>query len=194
MLCCAFARRTMIKKPIVLHGIGQINGYYIFKNTGNGVHMNDFVVSLIQAWLQMGKNYLVNFQMTPVVEKTAALLDQQWKDKTPDQCEWDIIECLEKVKMKKPRTARDEFVAVMGRDILKRKKSMQVIISSYKVLADDENIISLNDFISLDSVVCRSFDVITGETITFPVQDWFKEKHSREYATPTWGRRSLRSP
>jgi hypothetical protein len=70
----------------------------------------------------------------------------------------------------------------MRKDVLKRKKAQQAVISSYKVLADDTNIIDLNAFISLDSVVCRTFDVITGKTISFPVQDWFKEKHYRQYA------------
>jgi hypothetical protein len=69
---------------------------------------------------------------------------------------------------------------------------MQVIISSHKVLADDTNIIDLNAFISLDSVVCRTFDVITGETISFPVQDWFKDKHYRQYALVLHGDSNLR--
>ena len=45
MLCCAFARRTLVKNPTVLHGVWQINGYFIFKNVGSGVHVNGFVVN-----------------------------------------------------------------------------------------------------------------------------------------------------
>ena len=66
------------------------------------------------------------------------------------------------------------------------------------MLADDTNVIDLNAFISLDSVVCKTFDVITGNAISFTVQDWFKEKHYRQYALvlhgDSKGRRSLRSP
>ena len=51
----ALARRTLVKKPIVLHSFGQISTYYIFKNVGIGIHVNDFVVNLIQAWLQIGR-------------------------------------------------------------------------------------------------------------------------------------------
>ena len=47
ILCCAFA--TLVKRPITLHGVGQNNGYYIFKNIGNGPHMTDVVVNLIHA-------------------------------------------------------------------------------------------------------------------------------------------------
>jgi len=145
MLCCAFARRTLVKKPIVLHGVGQINGYYIIKNkVMNSTNLNDFAVNLIQAWLQIGTSYLVNFKTIPVAEMTASILDQQWKDKTLDQCEWGI---------------------------LRRKRSMQVVISSYKVLAEDENVISLKAFVALDSVLCKTSDVLTGELISIPVLD-----------------------
>ena len=99
----------------------------------------------------------------------AARLDEQWKNKTMDECEWDIIECTEKVKLKKQRTARDEYVAVMGSDILRRKKSMQCVMSSYKILAEDEKILSLSDFVALHDVVCKTCDVLTGELISFPV-------------------------
>jgi hypothetical protein len=51
--------------------------------------------------LQIGTSYLLNCKATPVDEMTSAILDEQWSDKTIDQCEWDNIECTEKVKLKK---------------------------------------------------------------------------------------------
>ena len=59
------------------------------------------------------------------------------------------------------------------------------------MLAGDINIIDLSDFISLDSAVCKTFDVITGESISFPVQGWFKEKRHRQYALVLHGDSNL---
>jgi hypothetical protein len=49
---------------------------------------------------------------------------------------------------------------------LKRKKAQHVVM-----LAEDENIISISDFVALDSVLCKTFDVLTGEMISIPVLD-----------------------
>jgi hypothetical protein len=73
---------------------------------------------------------------------TPEVLLKQWADMTVEQCNWDILDCVDKVKMKRQRTSRDEYVATMGNEVLKRKQAlMHGGGCSFKVMADDRKII-----------------------------------------------------
>ena len=140
---------------------------------------NEFIVKIIEAWLKIGTNYMLNFAFNKMQVMTVAILEEQWKNKTYDECELDVLECSERVRLKRRRTERDVYVSVMGRDILRRKKSMQLAISSYRFAAEDEKILAVSDFVALDTVVCRTFDVMTGDIVAFPVLDWLRDRHFR---------------
>ena len=92
------------------------------------------------------------------------------------------MDATDKIKMKRLKTERDEFVAKMGKDVLRMKKTMlNANGSSYKIMADDTKIIDIGDFINLGSITCETFDIITGELVQFQLLDWWTSKFYRRY-------------
>ena len=180
--CCVIARRTKVRQAISLSRIDHISRMMSFKclDTQRNA-LNNLAISLLRAWLKVGVKYMTNFKIEEPTAITAATLLSQWASMTVEQCDWDIVECTEKVRLKRPRTDRDEYVTKMGALVLKAKKEGMNNISSYVCLAENANHIELMNFVHLDTLVRKSFDVITGNAISFFLPDWLTGKFYRQY-------------
>ena len=42
---------------------------------------------------------------------------------------------------------------------------------------DGDRFLDISSFVNTETVMCRTFNVITGELIEFPVMEWLTEKH-----------------
>ena len=78
------------------------------------------------------------------------------------------------------------------------KKTMQNSNgSSYVINTDDHKIIDISEFINMDSIVCKSFDVVTGEPVQLQLLNWWRTSstaatRSCSTGTATLARRSSR--
>jgi hypothetical protein len=84
----------------------------------------------------------------------------------------DILTSEEKVVMKYPHTARDLYLHKMGRKVFTYLKEKRTAPNLSLELATDTKLLGLGGFDHLGSVVCRTFNVIDGSLIQFPVTDW----------------------
>ena len=119
--------------------------------------LNALAVPFIKAWLSV-----INFKYEEPDEIDCSTLLTEWENMTIDKCDLDIITCMEKVKLKRVRTDRNEYVAKMAKDILTRKKEQLHGGSSYRCFADNADYIQLTDFIHV-------------------LADWFTKKFYRQY-------------
>ena len=74
-------------------------------------------MQILKTWLQVGVEYVANFVIEELDEMDSRTLSRQWESLTVEQCSWEIIEVVEKTMLKKPKTARDDLVASMGKDL-----------------------------------------------------------------------------
>jgi len=110
------------------------------------------------------------------------VLARQWESLTVEQCNSEILDATEKVRMKKQRTTRDDLIAKMGKAVLQQKKDSFAATSGLKKLADDPKNLHLDEFTDLDLIVCKTFNVITGVTIEFSLLDWVRLKLYKKLA------------
>ena len=134
---------------------------------------------------------MVNFEIVVADVIDCSILARQWDLLSVGQCIDEIIASTEKVKLKKQHTARDELVAKMGNAVLKRKRNAMKSTSSFTFFADNPEFITLGNFINLDNVICKTFDVITGKKITFPVMEWITKSYYKQYTLCLHGNSDL---
>lgn len=153
----AVCRRTQVKKSLVIQGVDGIIKYYtINAKTCNPKNVNLVIVAIIKAWEKVGTNYIKNYDVISPTNVNSFQLYREWENLTIDQVQWEILEATEKVRLKRPHSDRDELVAKMGRDLLRRKREAMTANSAFKRFADDSTIIPLTGFINLDKIVCRT--------------------------------------
>ena len=184
--CTATCRRANAKRKFVMN-VCPITDIYTIK-TVNNKHsdFNSNLVHLLNGWLRVGHTVAVNFAINePRKSMTSRDLDAKWTSVglTNEQIEWSIIDAEEKVKLKKPRTEEEYLASVMGRSILRarRDNTGNTNQSSHKLPADSPQYVNMEDFLNLDTVMCKSINVLTGEMIQFPLTDWITSKHYVQY-------------
>ena len=182
-MCCAVARRTKVKNVMRFNDHFDIKSFFLLKTKDvNNRDLGAFAVKILIAWLKVGSTYIVNFEIVHPLLMDSGVLLGQWRDLSLGACQRDILDATDKIKMKRHKTDRDEFVAKMGQDVLRMKKTMQnANCSSYVVNTDDHRIIDISAFIHTDTITCKTFDVITGGIVHFPLLDWWNHKFYRRY-------------
>ena len=107
--CCAFVRRKSARKKIHIEGVA-IKNKYVIKNVG-AHHHSSMIVKAIKAMLTASQAYTVNFDIIPPAETTGESLYKQWESLTVEECQWDILSSVEKVRKKQRTTERDVTIA-----------------------------------------------------------------------------------
>jgi len=87
-----------------------------------------------------------------------------------------ILEAEEKLKCKRPHTSRESFIAMMGRRVMAHLASTTSVPSSV-LYTDGDRFLDISSFVNTETVMCRTFNVITGELIEFPLMEWLTQKH-----------------
>jgi len=182
----AICRRASAKRKFML-SICPFTDIYAMRASNN--KHNDFnsnMVHLLKDWLMVGYCIMCNFTITdPQKSMTARDLDAKWTSMglSNNQIEWCIIEAEERAKMKRPRT-EENLTATMGRIIQRARKENQYCTktSAHKMPADSPNYVKMEDFQNIDTVVCRTFNVLTGAMVECQLLDWVQSKHYVQYA------------
>jgi hypothetical protein len=106
----------------------------------------------------------------------------------------DILGCEERSSptLKRPHTARDIYVKVMGRKLAAHMKDLRENSPSSSIKYIDgtgpsDLPISLDDCDNLDMVRCRTFNVQTGALIEFPLVDWLRMRKWRSMTLILYG-------
>ena len=107
--CCAFVRRKSARKKMHIEGVA-IKNKYVIKNVG-AHHYSSMIVKAIKSMLTASQGYTVNFDILPPAETTGESLYKQWESLTVEECQWDILSSLEKVR-KKLRTTTERDVTI----------------------------------------------------------------------------------
>eukprot|EP00973_Karenia_brevis_P020034 2749792-Karenia_brevis.AAC.1 len=82
---------------------------------------------------------------------------QEWKNLSEYQIQADITQC--KSIKKKDRNARQDYVAMNYVQLEKMRKSMDASKDGLKVMANNDNIISIQQFDPPPSqIMCKTFD------------------------------------
>ena len=87
-----------------------IKNRYVLKNVAAHQH-SSMIVKAIKAMLSASQEYTVNFDILPPAETTGESLYKQWESLTVEECQWDILASLEKVRKKQRTTERDVTIA-----------------------------------------------------------------------------------
>ena len=176
--CSAVFRRT---KPRVRFRIPPALGIVVdnvwsLKTTGlHASLLANATYEFLQAWGQTGGEMKVNFELLTVQVWTKDLVLAAWSPLSPDEIMMDILTCEEMVVMKRKFSARDLYISKMGRKLLAYLRDVRLTANTCIELATNPDLMSLESFDHLGNVVCRTFDVITGALIQYPVMDWLKK-------------------
>ena len=134
----------------------------------------DLTFEVLQAWGQTGGDMRVNFRLVYVSTWTVAHLTEAWAPLSHDEILIDILLCKEKTVMKRRASPRDIYVSKMGREILAYLMGVRSASNTSVELTSNPELMPLEAFDHLDNVVCRTFDVVTGALIQYPVRDWLR--------------------
>jgi hypothetical protein len=191
-VCSAICRRTKPRSKLNLDGF-NFNHIFTFKDIrGKRTHdFNKLTYSVLNAWLKCGTNYKLNFDIMVGSELTLEGFIEEWANLTDKEVERIILEAEEKVKVNKIFSDRDQYIATMGRKILTHRQTPGAALPCVFYLDGNINLLSLNDFVNLDLVKCKTFDVITGAIIQFEISKWFSQKYFKDYTLVIMGDSSL---
>ena len=176
--CSAVCRRTKVRSRFRLPEALEltVGNVWSFKLVGKSAStVADFTYEFLQAWGQTGGAMRVNFQMLQVETWTADLVLMGWSHLSHDEIMRDILNCKEKTVMKRRFSARELFVSRMGREILTYLEGVRSSANTSLELTTNPDLMALEAFDHLDGIVCRTFDVITGALIQYPVIDWLRQ-------------------
>ena len=141
--------------------------------------------------MKAGGAIKTNFSVgTAIVQLTVGDLKEEWAGLTKDEMESIILLAEEKVKCKRPHTARESFICTMGRKVLAHLTSSCSTPACVKYTHHDD-FIPVEKFINVSGIVCRSFDVISGAMVEFPVVEWVSGGRFREYTLVLHGDSNL---
>ena len=132
-----------------------VKSFFLLKARGvNNRDLNAYAVKTLRAWLMVGSRYLANFKIVEPPVMNCDVLLGQWNDLTLEAFQRDILDATDKIKMKRQKNERDEFVAKMGKEVRRMKKTMlNSNGSSCIICADNNKIIDIGDFTNLDAIV-----------------------------------------
>ena len=190
--CTAVCRRTACRRKFKLREY-KIDHIFALRNIKgcSKQKTNAMILMLIEAWLQAGESIKVNF----IIDKTAPLLTvadlkDEWAGLTKDEIEGIILLAEEKVKCKRPHTARESFISTMGRKVLAHLTSSSSVPACVKYVNHDDYI-PVERFVGVSGIICRTFDVISGALVEFPVLEWVSGGHFREHTLVLHGDSNL---
>ncbi len=153
---------------------------------------NSMLVNLVRAWLLTGTRCRRNFSVSAVIAPiTIGDLRNEWALMDARDIEWHIMECEQLVKSKRPYTAKEAFVAAMGRKVLQHRNSSS---SSPACVVYVDNLrapIALHEFLDVASLTCRTFCPLDGHIVEFPLLAWREQRHYLQYTLVLYGDSSL---
>ena len=152
---------------------------------------DDFVFDLLAAWLQSGSNSKVNFEVkTSISESTVEDLKEEWRGHTKDEIEAVILAAEEKVRCGRAHSQKEKFINKMGRKVMAHVMSACPSPACVRYVGGHD-MIGLAQYVGVADVVCRTFDVIGGGLIEFPVLSWLTENRFKEYTLVLHGDSNL---
>ena len=175
--CSAVFRRTRPRTKFNLPATLQITitNLYAFRLQGKtSAQVADLTFQFVQAWGQTGGELKVNFMVELNVIWTNDQLITTWSQLTEVEIQKDILNCKEKVRLKRKPTSREIYVSLMGREVSIYMAGVRAPTNTSQEMAANPDLMSLESFDHLDHVVCRTFDVVTGALIQYPVSDWLR--------------------
>ncbi len=95
------------------------------------------------------------------------------------------------VKSKPPFTARESFVAKMGRKVLQHRSSASSSPACVVYVDSLRSPIALPEFVNVASLVCRTICPLDGHIIEFPLLAWREQRHYLQYTLVLYGDSSL---
>ena len=113
-----------------------------------------------------------NFELAEVGFWTKEMVLASWAPMEYNEINEDILTSEEKVIMKRPHTTRDLYLHKMGRKLLAYLKELRQSTNICIELASRPDLLGLSGFSHLGAVICRTFNVIDGSMIAFPVEQW----------------------
>jgi hypothetical protein len=137
----------------------------------------------IVAWSTTGVRAKVNFNIREAGERVWCKDDliKAWSALTVDEMTLDILSAEDLIAMRRKHTSRDLYVAKMGRKVLQYVKDHRTATETFVEFADRPDVLALEDFDCLDAVQCKTFDVVTGELVQYPLASWFNDNHWRTH-------------
>ena len=121
-----------------------------------------------------------NFLVRKRQEFTWRDLEAQWKPLTVADCEAQLLDAEERVRMKKARHDADKLIVAMGPKVLRRKQTSQTIVPPFIRFADDTNILTLDQFEGLDAVEMHVWNVNDGTIHKCPIMDWLSGTYHKD--------------
>ena len=175
-VCRRTQQRIKFKLPAEMLNIMEITMLHSFKLQGrSSAQVAALTYEFLQAWGGKGGDYHVNFQTNELVVWTSDLLMLVWAEYSNDEIQRDILHCEDNVVMKRPFTPREHYVSKMGRKVAAYMKELRSTTHTCQELTSNPELMDLESFSHLDAVVCRTFDVVTGALIQYPVMDWIRQ-------------------
>ena len=120
----------------------------------------------------IGTNVKTNFAIKEIETPTVHTLLREWADLSYSEINLEIAKA--KSKPKRQKTARDALIVAAHSNLLTMLRAENEGAPNIKVLADD-SCLKLDEFISPSTILCKTFDMRTGELITFSLKDWLHQ-------------------
>ena len=133
------------------------------------------IYDTVRAWATIGTEYKVNFDTRPVTKWKKEQILEQWSQMTTDEINMDFLSALERVITKDHPTSRDLYLHKMGKLIQQCVKDARGAGSRCEEWSDSDSLLPLEAFVGMDTVTCRTFDVVTGALVSFTLHAWFAE-------------------
>jgi len=121
---------------------------------------------------------------------TSADLLNEWQDLNDKEVEKCILEAEEKVACKRPHNDSEEFIATMGRKALAHRRSTATTPPCI-IFTDAPEILSIDQYINLDRIQCKTFDPINGSMVEFPLLHWATQRYYKIYTLVIIGEAGL---
>lgn len=157
-----------------------VDDIYSVHLQGKGAQTNDYIIKLAIAFMKLGFVSKRNFNVKEYKQVTLMDVVEEMRPLTTEQRQEVYGEC--KHIAKKVRTKRESYLASQDTQIEKilRGDTESMLVIKKDAYAHD--IIDLKHFTYPSRIMCRTFDVYTGELIQFSVKDYLEQAWYLEYA------------
>ena len=174
-MCSAVCRRSQVRKRFApLNGYGVSD---IYTMSVKGLRLDDSntsTISFVHAWLTMGHTAHANFALRAIEKFTWRDLEKKWGAMALAECEAEMLDAEEKIRLKRKPTETDRVIASMGAKVLKRKRDAMVDYPSFVNFADAPKYINMDDFINLDGIQVKEWNVDNGTVDTYTLTEWLR--------------------
>jgi hypothetical protein len=172
------ARKHVRRKFLKLEGF-DVSNIHVLDLKGAGSDSAGFIVRACSAWLSGGSTVKANFAVRTVEETTWRDLEKRWRPMTFEDCEAEILDAEERVKMKRGATSTDKLIQTMGVKVLKRKRDALLNHPSFILYANDSRILDLASYQHLEHIMVMDWCVEDGSVESYPLLDWIESGHYR---------------